>query len=116
MCKDMDATMDLDTDIFFLIGPCSDLGHTYGLTEGHIPYFGHFLCHLPPFFPAGGKTIPTISKITTEEMKEPVELVRKNVPLYDQQSSSDYSNVPFISMTAAVCVAYTKEKLATLLP
>ena len=58
--------------------------------------------------------MPKISKITKEETEQLTELVRGNVPLYDQ-SSSDYSNEPFISMTAAFCVVYTKEKLAVLL-
>ena len=59
--------------------------------------------------------MPKISKITREETKQLIELVREKIPLYDQ-SSSDYSNAPLISMTAAFCVVYTKEKLAALLP
>ena len=68
-------------------------------------------CH---FFPAGGKTITKISKITKEEMEQYTELVHENVPLYDQ-SSSDYSNAPFVSKTAAFCVVHTNGKLAALL-
>ena len=37
-----------------------------------------------------------ISKITKEETEQLIDLVRENVPLYDQ-SSSDYRNAPFIS-------------------
>ena len=59
------------------------------------------------FFPAGGKTMHEISKITKEETKQLIELVQENDPLYDQ-SSSDYSHVPFISRTVAFCVGYTK--------
>ena len=47
-------------------------------------------------------------------MEQLIELVYENVLLYDQ-SSSDYSNAPFISMTATFSVVYTKEKLAALL-
>ena len=43
--------------------------------------------------------------------EELIGLVCKNVPLYDK-SSSDYSNVPFISVATAFCVVYTEEKLA----
>ena len=56
-----------------------------------------------------------ISKITKEEMGELTEWVLKNFRPYDQDSS-DYSNAPFISMTAAFHVVYTKEQLAALLP
>ena len=55
-----------------------------------------------------------INKIIREEMEQLIELVYENVLLYDQ-SSSDYSNAPFISMTATFSVVYTKEKLAALL-
>ena len=51
--------------------------------------------------------MPKISKITKEETKQLIELVQENDPLYDQ-SSSDYSHVPFISRTVAFCVGYTK--------
>ena len=59
-------------------------------------YFCHFLCPFLPFFPAGGKIVPKISKTTKEEMEWLTELVCENVPLYDR-SSSEYSNVPFVS-------------------
>ena len=52
------------------------------------------------------------SKITKEETEQHMELVRENVRLQDQSSS----NAPFISMTAAFHVVYTKEQLAALLP
>ena len=80
----------------------------YGLTGGRVPYFRHFLCCFLPFFPASGKTMPKISKITKEETEQLTELVRGNVPLYDQ-SSSDYSNAPFISLTANF-VLFTQKK------
>ena len=48
------------------------------------------------FFLPVEKNMPKIRKITKDEMKQLNELVRENVPLYDK-SSSNYSNVPFIS-------------------
>ena len=56
--------------------------------------------------------MPKISKITEEETEQLIELIRENVPLCDQ-SSSDYSNAPFISITAAFCVVYTKQKISS---
>ena len=58
--------------------------------------------------------MPKISKITKEETEQLMELIRENVHLCDQ-SSSDYNKAPFISMTAAFCVVYTKGKLTALL-
>ena len=58
--------------------------------------------------------MPRISQITRDETEQLTELVRENVPLSDQ-SSNDYSNMPFISMTATLCVVYTEEKIAALL-
>ena len=88
MCMDMDTATDLDT--FILIRPCSDLCHTIRVDRWACPLFRHFSCLLPPFFPAGGKKVPKISKITREEMEQLIELVCKRVPLYDQ-SSCDYN-------------------------
>ena len=53
--------------------------------------------------------VTKISEITQEETEQLIELVTED------QSSSDYSNAPFISMTATFCVVYTKEKLEALL-
>ena len=60
------------------------------------------------FFPAGGKTMHEISKITKEETEQLIELVCQNVTLYNQ-SSNLHSNAPFVFLTAAFCVVLEKK-------
>ena len=102
-----DTAMDPDA-YFFWLDHVVIYAVPYGLTDGCVPDFSHFLCHFTPFFAASGKTMPKISKLTREETEQLVELVHENVPLYDQRSS-DYSNAPFISLTANF-VLFTKKK------
>ena len=114
MCTDTDTATDPDTDTFILIGPCSDLCRTVWINGWACPIFSSIFVPFPAIlFPAGGRTMPKISKITREDTEQIIELVCENVPLHDQ-SSSDYSNAPFISLTVAFCVVYTGEKLAAL--
>ena len=94
MCTDTDTTRDMDT--FILIRLCSDLCHTVGVNGWACLLFLSLLVQFLPFFPAGGKSMLKINKITKEEMEQ-------------------YSNASFISMTAFSCVVYTKEKLEALL-
>ena len=56
--------------------------------------------------------MPKISKVTKEETEKLIELVRENVPPYDQ-SSSFYSNAPLTSMTGAFCVCLYKRNISS---
>ena len=51
--------------------------------------------------------MPKISKITKEKTEQFIELVRENVPLYDQRSR-DYSNAPFNDYRFLCCLIQKK--------
>ena len=103
MCTDTDTATDPDTEMFILIGPCSDLCRTVRVNGWACLSFTSLLVSFLAMPACRWKStcdpaMPYISKITKGETEQLIALVPENVALYDK-SYDDYSTSSALKQT-----------------